>query len=192
MRLLNYKSYYEVLRIGVVNKGFTAVAELLFRPLFEPCTLVDEKGTPFAADSTYASRIGNGYIAIHKTIQDAVSKKEMLQKYIKHFEDEVLPLLIDATKEEMLYEMVRLIKECEISDYGKKQILKYYEKTQLAEFLARAFQRALLGDNHVASPKKKISASDRNVEAEDEFDNLVLKKKPKAVVPKRIRQDEMM
>ena len=33
-RIIPDKSYYEVFRIGVVNKGFTPVAELFFRPLF--------------------------------------------------------------------------------------------------------------------------------------------------------------
>ena len=47
-----------------------------------------------------------------------------------------------------------------------------------------------MGDNHVASPKKKISAADENVEAETEFEKIILKK-PDVVIPKRIRQDEM-
>ena len=191
MRLLNYKSYYEVFRIGIVNKGFTFVAELLFRPLFEPHTLCDDNNNPFEAGSDFSSKIGNGYIAIHKNIQTEAGKKETLEKYITHFDGVIIPMLIEITKDEMLYEMARLVKESEITEYGKKQILKYYDKKEYAEFLARTFQRALLGNNHVASPKKKISAADENVEAETEFEKLVLKK-PDVVIPKRIRQDEMV
>lgn len=191
MRLLNYKSYYEVFRIGVVNKGFTPVAELLFYPMFKDHTLLDDTGVPFEAKSPFPSRIGNGYIAIHKNIQDEVAKSDTLKKYIEYFQTDVIPLIIDATRDEMFHEMVQLIKNCEITDYGKKKILKHYEKKEYAEFLAKAFQRALLGENHVANPKKKISASDEDVEAEDEFDAKVRKKKPVAVVPKRIHGEEM-
>ena len=191
MKLLNYKDYYEVFRIGVVNKGFTAIAELLFQPMFKDHTLLDETGEPFEVDPTFASKIGNGYIAIHKTIQDEISKKETLEKYIAYFQSDVILLIIDATRDEMLYEMAQLVKNSEISDFGKKQILKHFDKKEYAEFLAKAFQRALLGENHVANPKKKISAADMNLDAEDEFNTVVRKKKPVAVVPKRIHEDEM-
>lgn len=96
MKYLNYKEFYQVFRIGVVNKGYTPVAELLFYPMFKDHTLLDETDTPFDANSTFASRIGNGYIAIHKNIQDEVGKKETLEKYIAYFQSDVIPIIIDA------------------------------------------------------------------------------------------------
>lgn len=44
--ILNYKSYYDVFKLGVVNNGFKPVAEVLFYPLFHPHTLCDANGTP--------------------------------------------------------------------------------------------------------------------------------------------------
>ena len=32
--ILNYKSYFEAFRQGVVDDGYTAVARLLFKPLY--------------------------------------------------------------------------------------------------------------------------------------------------------------
>ena len=49
-RILNYKSYYEAFKLGVVDDGFTPVARLLFFPLFDPLgeiVLCDENDVPY-------------------------------------------------------------------------------------------------------------------------------------------------
>lgn len=70
--ILNYKSYFEAFRLGVVNNGFKPVAEVLFHPLFRSHTLLDAKLVPYEVNSQNASRWGNGQDPIQKEIQDAV------------------------------------------------------------------------------------------------------------------------
>ncbi len=192
--ILNYKSYYEAFKLGVVNSGFKPVAEVLFYPLFHPHTITDENGEPYEVDSQNSSRWGNGQIPIQKEIQTVAGENETLAVMIEYFNTKVVPLeLSDGLKDEMLDAMVELVQNCDLRDSKKKQLLKYYEKNEIGEFLARVFQRALLGNNKVATSRRKISASDENVASADEFNELVRGKykKPKTVVPKTIQTHEL-
>lgn len=76
--ILNYKSYFEAFRLGVVNNGFKPVAEVLFYPLFRSHILLDAKSVPYEVNSQNASRWGNGQDPIQKEIQDAAGTDEML------------------------------------------------------------------------------------------------------------------
>ena len=74
--ILNYKSYFEAFRLGVVNNGFKPVAEVLFYPLFRSHILLDAKSVPYEVNSQNASRWGNGQDPIQKEIQDAAGTDE--------------------------------------------------------------------------------------------------------------------
>jgi hypothetical protein len=192
--ILNYKSYYEAFKMGVVNNGFKPVAEILFYPLFHSHTLCDANGTPYGVTATNASHWSNGQDPIPKEIQDEAGTKEMLEEMIRYFGEKVIPYeLSDALKDEMLDAMEELVQNCDLRDSKKKQILDYYKNGEIAEFLARLFQRALLGNNKVAPTRRKKAASDKNSESLDEFNNLVRAqyKKPKTVVPEKIQPEEL-
>lgn len=49
--ILNYKSYYEAFKLGVTDNGFTDVARLLFYPIFEDKTILDENLNPYDVDN---------------------------------------------------------------------------------------------------------------------------------------------
>ena len=193
--ILNYKSYFEAFRLGVVNNGFKPVAEVLFYPLFRSHTLLDAKLVPYEVNSQNASRWGNGQDLIQKEIQDAVGTDETLNQLLDYFTKTVVPHeLSPALKDEMLDAMQELVRDCEnLRDTKKKQLLKYYESGQIGEFLARVFQRALLANNKVTASKERKSASDESSQSLDEFNKLIKGKlkKPKTVVPEEIRTDEL-
>ena len=92
-----------------------------------------------------------------------------------------------------MYEaIVALVEESDnISDSKKKALLKHFTGLGSYEFLARVFQRATLGDNKVASSKKRKKAADKATDSIEEFDRLVRRKKPKVKIPKRIQQSEI-
>lgn len=192
--ILNYKSYYEAFKIGVINNGFTNVAKILFSPIFKDQTICDENNVPYAVDNQNASKWGNGSVPIQTEIQQAVGDNDMLEKMITYFDDKVVPMEIsDALKDEMLDAMVELVNNCDLKPTAKKRLMKYYEDGAIGEFLARVFQRALLGDNKVAPSKKKKSASDKQSDSLDEFNGVIRGKltKPQAVVPATIQPDEL-
>ena len=83
--ILNYKSYYDAFKLGMVNNGFKPVAEVLFYPLFHSHTLCDGNGTPYEVDAGNASHWGNGQDLIPKEIQDAVGTKDQGGRTIMYF-----------------------------------------------------------------------------------------------------------
>lgn len=195
-RILNYKSYYEAFKLGVVDDGFTPVARLLFFPLFDPLgeiVLCDENDVPYEANNKNSSAWGNGTESIPQKIQTEIGKNETLVLLINHFNSNGFKDAISDAKEDEMYEaMLALVKECDnISDSKKKALLKYYSGLGSYEFLARVFQRAVLGDNKVASSKRRKKAADKEADSVVEFDKLVRRKKPEAKVPKRVQQTEI-
>ena len=194
-RILNYKSYYEAFRLGVIDDGFTPVGRLLFFPLFDPMgtiLLCDENDVPYEVNNKNASAWGNGAEPIPQKIQTEIGKKETLEILIKYFTSkDFTQMIVDAKEDEMYEAVITLVKECEISDSKKKALLKYYKGTGSYEFLARVFQRAVLGDNKVTSSKKRKKAADKEADSVMEFDKLVRRKKPEAKVPKRVQQTEI-
>ena len=194
-RILNYKSYYEAFRLGVIDDGFTPVGRLLFFPLFDPdgeIVLCDETGVLYEVNNKNASAWGNGTEPIPQKIQTEIGKKETLEIIIKYFTSkDFTQMIVDAKEDEMYEAVITLVKECEISDSKKKALLKYYKGMGSYEFLARVFQRAVLGDNKVTSSKKRKKAADKEADSVMEFDKLVRRKKPEAKVPKRVQQTEI-
>ena len=85
--ILNYKSYYEEFKLGVVDSDYTVVAKLLIFPLFDPHTLLNDEGVPFEADPTNLSHWAHGCIPIHINIRTEASTDVALQKYIEYFRD---------------------------------------------------------------------------------------------------------
>lgn len=195
-RILNYKSYYEAFKLGVVDDGFTPVARLLFFPLFDPLgeiVLCDENDVPYEANNKNSSAWGNGTEPIPQKTQTEIGKNETLVLLINHFNSNDFKDAISDAKEDEMYEaMLALVKECDnISDSKKNALLKYYSGLGSYEFLARVFQRAVLGDNKVASSKRRKKAADKEADSVVEFDKLVRRKKPEAKVPKRVQQTEI-
>jgi len=195
-RILNYKSFYEAFKLGVVDDGFTPVARMLFEPLFDPDRdppLCDENGELYKVTNRNASEWGNGTEPIPIAIQTDVGKKEALELIINHFsKKEFMDKIIFAKEDEMYEAMILLIQECEISETKKAALQKPYKERKYPEFLARVFQRALLGNNKVVSSTKKKKAADKGNESLDEFNELVRKKKkPKTTVPPKVLPPEM-
>ena len=195
-KILNYKSYYEAFKLGVVDDGFTPVARLLFFPVFDPfgeIALCDETGEPYGIDNKNASAWGNGTEPIPQIVQTEIGKNETLDVIIEYFSSSTFKEAISDAKEDEMYEaMVALVKECDnIRETKRKALLKYYTGLGSYEFLARVFQRAILGNNKVTSTKKRKKAADKEADSVVEFDKLVRHKKPNAKVPKRVQQPEI-
>ena len=74
--VLNYSAYYEVFSIGVVDSGYTAVARMLFSPLFDPHILLDKNGVPYEVNNQNAQGWSIGKDLIPKEIQKAANDKK--------------------------------------------------------------------------------------------------------------------
>lgn len=191
--ILNYKSFFEAFRLGFVDNGYTAVAQVLFRPLFKDHNICDQNGVPYAVDNQNANKWGKGQSTIPTEIQTAAGEDDMLQALITYFNDKVIRIEISAAlKEEMLDAVLELVENCDLRASAKKRLKKYYESGNIGEFLARVFQRALLGNNNVASSKQKKSAADKQSESLDEFNGILrARTKPETIVPATIQKREI-
>lgn len=109
--ILNYKSYYEAFKIGVINSGFTPVATILFFPIFSDKTICDENNVPYEVNNQNASKWGNGYIPIQAEIQLAVGENEMLDKMIDYFNNKVVPYEISDALKCLLFKMRRYLQK---------------------------------------------------------------------------------
>ncbi len=190
MVTLNYKSFYEAFKQGVVDNGFTQVAEILFRPLLAEHAILDENDVPYEVNNQNASKWGNGLSPIPREIREVAGTDDSLKKSIDYFEKSVIPCVIsDALEDELMEAMVKLVKECDLNENKKEVLLSFYEQKKYGEFLARVFQRALLGNNKV----KKNSLNDKAMDTISEFDHLIsgVYKKPPIIVPEDIQDDEM-
>ncbi|MBR3510364.1 MAG: hypothetical protein IKO03_16520 [Lachnospiraceae bacterium] len=192
--VLNYKSFYEAFKVGVVDNGFTPVAEILFRPLFEAHDVFDVNGEPYEVDNQKASKWGNGQSNIPKEIQEVAGTNASLNKMITYFNTTVLPCVIkEALLDEMIEAVEELVKTCNLSESKKNALLNFCTPDKYGEFLARVFQRALLEENKVPKPSKQEMLSKNAWASVSEFDNTIRKRipRPQVSVPDEIQPEEM-
>ena len=195
--ILNYKSYFEAFRIGMSDQGYTAVARVLFSPLFEPGELLDEFDNPYGVTNQNARAWALGIEHIPQNIKKAITNRTTGAKWRKAIIDGFAFIYPDkvssVTKKEMLESMRKLVDECDIERKTKDSLIKYYDRKQYAEFLARVFIRALQGNNRIKSGKEKIKASETNSAAVSEFERTVnyRRHRPQAIVPDEIQDQEL-
>lgn len=193
--ILNYKAFYEAAKVGIALQGYTPVTRLLFFPVFDinwgimPC---DENDVPYEVDTKNANAWCKGEDPIPVAIQKCVGKNDTLDTLIKYYKSsEFTDQLLEATDEEMYEAVIDLVNQCDIGDTAKKRLMKVYNSGKRLEFLARVFQRAVLGDNKVVSKQRRKKASSAESESVQEFNNLVRKKKPDTVVPDEVQPPEL-
>ena len=194
--ILNYKSLYEAVKVGVTNDGYTPVTRMLFFPVFDPKGDIqpcDENGVPYEVDTKNANAWCKGEDNIPISIKIAVGKKSTLEALINYYKSkQFTDQLYEATEDEMYEAVVSLVTNCEdVSETAQKALLKVYNSGEKLEFLARVFQRAVRGENKVVSKRRKKKAADTDADSVTEFNTLVRKKKPRVKVPKKVQPPEL-
>ena len=193
--ILNYKSFYEAVKIGVVNDGYTPVTRMLFFPVFDvnwgiqPC---DADGVPYEVNNQNANSWCKGEEPIPAPVKTAVGKKTTLEALIKYYKSkDFTDQLYEATEDEMYEAVIYLVKNCDIPDSAKDKLLKVYNSGDHLAYLAHVFQRAIRGENKVVSKQRKKKAADKEADSVKEFNKLVRKKKPETVVPATVQPPEL-
>ena len=127
--ILNYKSLYEAVKVGVTNDGYTPVTRMLFFPIFDPKGDIqpcDENGVPYAVDTKNANAWCKGEDNIPVNIKKAVGKKSTLESLIKYYKSKAFTdNLYEATEDEMYEAVVALVKDCEdVASRSQKYLSK--------------------------------------------------------------------
>lgn len=196
MRVYNYASFAKVISEGIIKPNMTKVAKILFTPIIDLGKCVNRNGEPYCIDNKAASLWSKQEADIPKNLKKAADDRHVFNGIGKYFSDEILDkVLIGVKVDEVISDLIDLIKDSDLPVTQKKDLKKLYEDSDLGGFLGRAFLFAILQDNTKKDILRKVpetTVSDINDEVEV-FNRLIKKiKKPAPLSPpSTIAADEM-
>lgn len=149
MKVYNYASFAKVFEKGIVNPTMTSTARLLFKPIIDLESCVNKNGKPYFIDSKTASSWYKQEVDIPTSIKNAANSSTTLYREIgTYFNDEILNKVLDGIKAtETISDLFKLIKESDLSELLKEDLIKLYEAGNFGDFLGKAFLYAVLQDN---------------------------------------------
>ena len=183
MRTLNYSAFARTIELGIANPNMTKIAQALFEPIITHEGVVNHLGNPYHIDSKQAKAWYEQTRGIPSNIQTAAGIPDIVNTIGDYFSMHIVDVLINQMKESAMYSaMVSLIRESNLSDESKQELLQCYEDGDRAEFLGRAFLYALVGDNLAKDSAEEALPIDRDIRT---FKELIKKshKKPTQIVP---------
>ena len=195
MRVLNFKSFYEVYKEALLDDNQTTAVSSLFAPIlnsrFFPNNYKDKTDTtPLVIDSKKASEwVTDSKHSVRNDVAKAAQSVSLIDLIIEHFEEEIIPNeLDDYLFDGMIEKMYELAIDSDISEEKKNQLKSLIQNHETGEFLARVFVFSL-------EPKKNRvnRTTPKSVNSIEEFNRVVLQKlkKPKTVVPENIEETEL-
>lgn len=148
MRTFNYAAYARTIELGIASPNMTKIAQVLFEPIINHESVVNHLGNPYNIDSKQAKAWYDQTKGIPANIQAAVGLPDIINSIGDYFSDKIVDGVINQMKESYMYSaMISLVRDSNLSDEAKGELLQYYEDGDRAEFLGRAFLYALVGDN---------------------------------------------
>ena len=183
MRIFNYSNYAKTIETGISNPNMTMIATNLFKPIIDKPYVVNQKTNPYHIDSKQAKAWYNQTKDIPRAIKSVTGKQDIINTTIDYFSDKILDELINPLKESEMYSnFIELIKDSNLSNEVKDELLQLYYDGETAEFLAKAFLYSIVGDNLKLDPDVTISSVDQDIRI---FKEIVKKnhKKPVSITP---------
>ena len=183
MRVFNYANYARVFEYGMPQRNMTKVAQILLAPVIDMPGVVNQSGNIYTIDSQTARLWYKKEIDIPRNIKLAAGDQTLMDFIGDRFASDILGVETTAAKEPKMYsEMVKLVRESDLTQEVKDELLKYYSNGERPEFLGRALLYALAGDNKADDTQ---SAEDDVDEDIAKFKNIIKKKypKPRAMTP---------
>lgn len=183
MRVFNYSNYAKTIEIGISNPNMTKIATNLFEPIISKPYVLNQKGNPYHIDSKQAKAWYDQAKNIPGNIKSVVGNQDVINATIDYFSENILDNLINPLQESEMYsKLIGLIKDSDLHDDIKAELLQLYSDGENAEFLAKAFLHSLVSDNLKADSDVVITPVDEDIRI---FKELVKKnhKKPTAIIP---------
>ena len=174
MRVYNYASFAKVFSKGIIKPNMTKIAKILFEPVISLGDCVNRHGEPYTIDNKSASLWYKQEADIPGNLKKAANDGRVYKGIGKYFTDEVLDKVLSGVKaDDMVAELLNLIKESDLSEMEKGDLNKLYEDGDLGGFLGRAFLYAILPNNMKKdasyedySKTAQVTAADINHEIE--------------------------
>lgn len=194
MRVFNFKEFYAGMQKGFIKSNKTALCKVLFKPLFDPEELLDEKGNPYEVTNNYASKWTTG-TPIPETIRNAVIDDLYKDDILVYYNRDVLKQISDDLKQDMLDSLIELVKDSNLQKTRKQFLVDLYEHDKIGDFLAYCFMSAIIGSDKPAKKQEaELPLDDKADEALENFRKIVGEKyrKPDPIpVPADIKPEEM-
>lgn len=183
MHYFNYANYAKTIEIGISNPNMTMIATTLFAPIISRPDILNQKGNPYHIDSKQAKAWYDQTKDIPGPLKKAAGRQDVINEVIDYFSENILDVLINSLKEPEMYSaMIALIKDSDLHNEIQAGLLDIYEEGEMAEFLAKTFLQAIVGDNLSKDPDVIIAPVDEDIRV---FKELIKKKyqKPIAITP---------
>lgn len=178
MRIFNYASYAKAIELGIANPNMTKIATSLFQPIINIPYLRNQKGNPYHIDSKQAKAWYDRANDIPGNIKSIVGNQDVIDATIDCFSENLLDSLINPLQESEMYSnMIALIKDSDVQDDIKVELLQLYVDGDMADFLAKTFQYSVVGDNLKLDSDVVIAPVDKEIRI---FKELVKKKHKKS------------
>lgn len=191
MRIFNYSNYAKTIEKGMDNKNITELATVLFEPIISNPDLLNQAGNPYYIDSKLAKNWYDQVSDIPKKIKSEAAQvnKKLVADY---FNEKVLNSLINGLKvSKVCHALLDLIKESNLNEDVKKELLNLHNDGDTAKFLSTAFLYSLVENNKLKDDENEV------IQNTDEylikFNKLIKEKykKPALIIPETIEQHEI-
>lgn len=182
MEVYNYVSYAKAFELGVSNPNMTKIAKALFKPIIDLDGVVNRSGNMYTIDSKNAKSWYEGG-AIPEGIKNAAGRQELFDSIGDYFASYILGVVTNPAKECVMYSaMFKLIRNSDLEQEQKNELLNLYEKGEKPEFMGLAFIYAIVRDNTKKSLSYEKLPIDDDIRC---FKELIKKKykKPKSILP---------
>lgn len=133
-----------------------------------------EKNVPYVINSKYAALWYKQESDIPGNLKKAADNAKVYKAIGKYFDEKVLDNFLSGVKvDDMMSELLTLIKESDLSETQKNDLNKLYDEGDLGGFLGTAFLYAILQDNQKTDgscdkedTSQKVATTDINREIE--------------------------
>lgn len=150
MKRLNFASYVKNLQTGLqAPNGNKDVVELLLLPITSKETVRNQNGGPIDINDTFVSNLLKQKKPVPDEIKSASADPKVITETHSYFNSDIMPYLNPHTKEDMLENLTRIIKNSDISVKKQAELLSKYTSGDVAKFLSNSFLYALNSPNTV-------------------------------------------
>lgn len=183
MQVYNYAAFAKVFEIGVTKPNMTKIAKALFEPIVSLDGVVNRVGNLYVIDSKCAKAWYDQSTDIPENLKVAATRPDLLSEIGAYFNDNIIDEIVTQAKASSMYsELLKLIRNSDLEQTLRNELLELYNSGEQPDFLGKAFLYSLIADNTQKTPEEPVEAIDEDIRI---FKELIKKKykKPKSITP---------
>lgn len=194
MDILNFSSYAQSIEKGMLNPDHTQIVRLLLGFIVDRTDVINKNGGQYTIDNQQAHRWWYQKEEIPRNIKKAAGRPDIQATAAEYFDNNILDALSPPKDADTYDSLQALIKQENIAEETRVNLLQLLSHNELSEFLAQTFILAIQKTNKVSSsvptsiPKISVSEDVKKLQE-------LLKNYPKPLVlapPEDLEEHEMV